>query len=108
MALFEGDGEADGGVENLIVVGVVVDVAAEIVGVEAELIEKAFGGTELEVVAVGRLDRQAEDGWFERLNLSGAGEQDVLEGWSLKDAVVGERGRSNWLRENNATRKDEG
>ncbi len=34
---FEGDGKADAGVENLVVVGVVVDGAAEEVGVEAEL-----------------------------------------------------------------------
>jgi hypothetical protein len=39
---FECDGEADAGVENLVVVGVVVDGAAEEVGVEAELVRRSF------------------------------------------------------------------
>src|ERR1019366_3192303 len=54
-------GKTDGGVEDLVVVGVVVDVAAEIVSIETELVEKAFGGAEFEVVAVGRLNREAQD-----------------------------------------------
>jgi hypothetical protein len=52
--LAESYGEADGGAENLVVVGVVVDVTAEIVGVEAELIEQAFAGADFEIVAVRR------------------------------------------------------
>ena len=59
----EGYRETDGGVEDLVVVGEVVYVAAEICGIEAELIEEALGGTEFEVVAMGRLDREAEDVW---------------------------------------------
>jgi len=57
----EGDGKADGGAEDLVIVGVIVDVAAEVVGVEAELAEKTFGGAEFEIVSVRGLDRQAED-----------------------------------------------
>ena len=62
----EGYGKADGGVEELIIVGEVVYVAAEIVGVEAELIEEAFGGAEFEVVSVRRLNWQAENIGVER------------------------------------------
>ena len=53
--------KADGGVEELVVVGEVIYVAAKIVGVKAEVTEKAFGGADLKVIAVRGLDREAED-----------------------------------------------
>ena len=37
-------GEADGSVKDLVVIGEVVDITAEIVGIEAELAEEAFAG----------------------------------------------------------------
>ena len=55
--LVERDREADGGAEELIVVGVVVDAAIETVDVELYLAEEALGETEFVIVAVRRLNR---------------------------------------------------
>src|ERR1017187_1828340 len=46
----EGNGEADSGTENLIVIGVVVDIAAEVVQVEPQLIGKILCGPHFKVV----------------------------------------------------------
>ncbi len=75
----ESDGEADAGVEDLVIVGVVVDVATEIIRVEAELIEEAFRGAKFQIVAVRRFDGQTKNRGLERLHLAGTGKQDVLE-----------------------------
>src|SRR5580658_9395752 len=63
--LFECNGKADAGVEDLVVIGIVVDGAAENVGIEAELAEKALARTPFEIVAVRGLHWQAQDIGFE-------------------------------------------
>src|ERR1700728_3104689 len=89
--LAEGDGEADGSVADLVVVGVIVHKAAEVVGIELEVACKDCGQAALVIVALRRLDGQAQEvGGIDGLNLNGAGEQDVLKGWRLEDAVIGE------------------
>src|SRR5580658_2093489 len=86
----ECDWKTDTGVENLVVIGVVVDGAAENVRVEAELAEKALAGAPFEIVAVRGLHGQAQDIGFEGLHLGGTGEQDVLERRGLKDEILRE------------------
>src|SRR6202035_2305225 len=54
------DRKAYGGIEDLIVVGKIVYIASEIVRVQTELAEETFSGSDFEVVAVGRLDRQPQ------------------------------------------------
>ena len=54
-------GKADRRVVNLIVVGVVVHLPAEIVGVQLEFSEERFRQTRLVVISFGRLHRQAEE-----------------------------------------------
>src|SRR6266849_3588770 len=87
--LAERDGEADGGVEDLIVIGEVVYLAAEIVGVETELAEEAFASADFEIVAVGRLDRKAQNTGVERDDIGRTRQKNIFEGGSLKHAIVG-------------------
>src|SRR5258708_33548058 len=56
---FKGYGKADSGAENLVVVGVVVDIAAEVVRIEAELTGEALRGSDFKVIAVRWFPRQA-------------------------------------------------
>ena len=84
----ESYGEADGGAEDLIVIGVIVDVAAEVAGVEAKLAGKSLAGPELKVIAVRRFDWQAQDVGIERDDLRRTGKKNVLERRRLKNAVV--------------------
>ena len=85
----EGDGEADGGAEDLIIVGVIVDVAAEVVDVEAKLAEETLCDADFVVVAVRGLDRQAQDVGSSETTCWRAGNQNVFERWRLENAVVG-------------------
>ena len=78
VGLVEGDGEADGGAEELVVVGVVVDAAVETVNVEPELAEEAFGEADLVVVAMGRLDGEAQDVVAEGDDRGRTGDQEVF------------------------------
>src|ERR1700722_5944449 len=84
----EGNGEADSGAENLIVIGVVVDIAAEVVHVEAQLIGKILCGPHFDVVAVRGFHRQPQHVRIERDHLLRTGEQNVLERRSLENSVV--------------------
>ena len=72
-----------------IVVGVVGDVAPVDVDVEAHALSEGLAKAAFVVISAGRLDGKAEKVIAERFNLRRAGDEDVLEGWSLKDAVVG-------------------
>ena len=85
----ERDGEGDRGVEDLIVIGEAVDVAAEVISVETELAEEAFAGADFEVVAVGRLDRKAKNTGVERDDTGRTGQKNIFEGRCLEDAIVG-------------------
>src|SRR5947209_5429340 len=75
----EGYGKADGGIQDLVIICEVVYVAAEIVGVEAELVEEASAHAQFEVVAVGRLKRKAENVGIERDYVGRAGQKNILE-----------------------------
>src|SRR5580693_9409041 len=85
----ESYGKADGGAEDLIVIGVIVDVAAEVAGVEAKLAAKRLAGSKFEVVAARRFDGQAQDVGIEGDDLLRTGQENVLERRGLKNAVVG-------------------
>src|ERR1035437_796077 len=88
--LSEGDGEADGRAFDLVVVGVVVDEAAEVVRVELEMTSEDGAEAPFVVVAFGGLDRQAKEvSWIDGLNLRRAGEEDVLKGWRLENTIIG-------------------
>src|ERR1035438_8949216 len=59
--LSKSDGEADCRAQDLIVVGIIIHVAAEIVRVNAKLAEKTLGCSQFEIVSVRRFDRQAQN-----------------------------------------------
>jgi hypothetical protein len=61
VGLAKSDGEADGGVEQLIVIGKIGDVATEIVDIELELVHKGLGRAHFVIVAMRRLNRQPQD-----------------------------------------------
>lgn len=87
----EGDGKADGGAVDLVVIGVVVDVAAEVIDVHLEVLAEDGAETALVVIAFRGLDGQAEEiRGVDGLNLGGAGKQKVFKRRRLEDAVVGE------------------
>ena len=75
----ESDGKAYGGTENLVIVGIIVDVAAKVIRVEAKLAKKTFAGAELKIVSVRGFDGQAKDAGVERRDLLRAGKKNVLE-----------------------------
>ena len=89
VGLVEGDGEADGGAEELIVVGEIVDAAGVAVGVEADVAEEAFAEADFVVVAVGGFYGEAEDFVAEGDDGGGAGDEEIFVGRRLEDAVVG-------------------
>ncbi len=64
--LVKGDGEADGGVLDLVVVGVVVHEAAKIVGVELEVIEEGFGQAGFVIISLRRARQGIEERWGSR------------------------------------------
>src|SRR5277367_1779765 len=87
----ECDWKTDGGVRDLVVVGIVVYETTEVVGVEFNFAEKDFCQASFVVVPFRGLHGQTKE-------ISGVqslgrgkrtGKQDVLERWRLENAVVG-------------------
>ena len=65
----ESNRETDAGVEELIVVEIIVHAAIKNVYVEAELAEEAFGYSRFVIISIRRLDWKAQKGiWIQRSN----------------------------------------
>ena len=75
----ESDRKADGGIKQLIVVGIIVHVAAEIVGFQPDFAEESFGQAHFEIIALRKAGPEAEDIRIERFDRGRTGEQDILE-----------------------------
>src|SRR5580692_4692058 len=84
----KGDRITDGGIQKLIVVGIVPHVAPVDVHIKAELFRESLGHSTFEVVAVGGLHGEAKETRIKRRHLRGAGEQDVFEDGRLEDTIV--------------------
>ena len=85
----ESDWEANGGAQELIVVGIVIDATRESVGVKAELAEKTFGETSFVIISVGWLNGDVQHFVAKLRDGSGTGEQNIFAGRRLENAVVG-------------------
>ena len=90
--LLEGDGEADGCVLNLIVVGVVRHQTPKIVGIQLYLSAKGLGQAGFVVIPFGGFNQPLDVPWagIDGFSLGGTGEQNVFERRGLKNAIVGE------------------
>src|ERR1700722_26056 len=73
------DRKADGRIEDLVVIGEVIYVTTEVVGVQADLAEETFGGADFEVVAVGGLDWQSQHAGVQRAHCHRAGKKNIFE-----------------------------
>ena len=92
LGFLECDRKTDGGVLDLVVVRVIVNVAQVIIDVRAQVVSECLGNSGFVVVALGRQDRQAQEIRVDGGHFKRTGEQDVFTRRGLKHAVVGEVG----------------
>ena len=81
--------KADRSIENLVVVGKVIYIAAEIVCVKTKLAEETLGEAEFEVIPMRGFHWEAKDVGVEHADLGRTGEKNILERGRLKHAIVG-------------------
>src|ERR1700756_781572 len=89
VGLVEGDRKTYRRAQQLVVVGEIVDPAAEAVDVQFKLTEKTFAQAQFIVIAVRRLYRQTQNFVAQRSNLRRTRDQEIFCRRRLKDAVVG-------------------
>src|SRR6185369_1779092 len=82
----ECDGKADAGVQENVVVGEVVHVAPEVVGVETQFAGETLRDARLVEVASRGWHGQTQDGVVQRGHGRGTGEKQIFKGRRLKDA----------------------
>src|SRR5271157_3168284 len=84
----ECDRVADAGVEQLIIIGVLTDVAAVDINIKTQFVGESFCEASFVVVSARRLHRQLEEVIAERRDRVGTGNEDVFKGGRLEDAVI--------------------
>src|SRR5579864_1386505 len=80
--------KTDGCIQQKVIVGVVVEVAAEIVRVELELSGERLGRAEFVIVAARRFHWQTEHVLVQTCHGGRTGKKDVLKRGSLKRPIV--------------------
>ena len=84
----KGDGETDAGVEEGVVVGIIMKIATKDVGVQAQIAENRFGYAALVIISARRADRQSQHHGVDSGQLRRTGQQQVFHRGSLENAVV--------------------
>src|SRR5579863_2907938 len=99
----EGNGKTHGGVEQLVIVGEVVDITNKIIDAQFELLKEAFRQSNFVVISMRGLDWEPQDFGIQGDHLARTGEQNVLKRRRLKNPVI--RRMKNQIRRMKITRR---
>ena len=88
LGLAKSNREADAGIQQNIVIGIIREGPAIRIEIELDMAEQALGETHLEKIRERRLDRQSQNLGIERDHLGRARKEDIFERGSLENPVV--------------------